>query len=132
MLFIDTALDITPVNDREINTQLNNVLSYINSEPSWTIRVWNMQGTDYDTSFAADGDRQYTYKGSKCPRLIGHSISGQDLNYIGVGEGFAANGFNINAANFMTSMWYSVFHGTPDTDALTAMNAGYDAYTSTH
>jgi hypothetical protein len=47
---------------------------------------------DLDTDVAFNRDTFYKYEGNKYPLLTGKTFSGPDLNYLGVGAGFAAGG----------------------------------------
>jgi RHS repeat-associated protein len=82
-----------------------------------------------DTSFHPNTYTPYTYTGIEYPTLYGMTLTGRDLNYIGLGAGLAANGFQPNAAWLATYGYYRYQHpGVDPVKALAAMQAGYQAY----
>lgn len=108
------AQNVTPL---QINQQYNSVLDQLNQNSTWIGSMWNMQ--NLDTGWAGPG--LYNYNGQ--------IFSGNDLNYFGVGVGFAYNGIPPSLANGMTSAWHGMKHeGTSPSSAQTAMNIGYNMY----
>lgn len=79
--------------------------------------MWNMQ--DLDTGWS--GQDNYVY--------MGQTYSGTDLNYFGVGVGFAYNNIPPLIAGDITWAWHSAKHeGTSASSAENAMYTGYDMY----
>jgi hypothetical protein len=84
--------------------------------------------SDLDTSFQNKTDF-YTYHGDKYPLLEGKVFSGPDLNYLGVGAGFAARGIPRIIAKVGAYYWKSYkYNGKPSAEALAAEEAGWKAY----
>jgi RHS repeat-associated protein len=133
--FILTSVsdDTTPVNDKEIAAQLKIVQWKIDQFLSLYTAILNMVGPDYDTSFHADTYGLYKYQGTAYPELVGFTMTGRDMNYIGVGEGFANNGFSSSVANTITLIYYQYNHpGDDPSNAIQAMNAGYNSYSNNY
>ena len=71
----------------------------------------------------------YTYGGYDYPELQGTTMSGHELNYMGVGAGFAASGLPIGLADLATQKYYNQRHGSdPSSNVYNAMHAGYNGY----
>ena len=98
--------------------------------PSMNIVGVGMTLRSFDTEFGSpDGAllvHFYEYTGTKYPLLIGRTLSGDDLNYIGVGVVFAAGNFTGPSVEFAVSFWKSQAYTTnPSRDVLRATWTGY-------
>jgi hypothetical protein len=124
---IDRALD-TAYSNIVLNKFDRGFRPYDHTLPDY----WNYLGTMYDVDTHAFGeDKFYRYEGDKYPLLKGKTFSGPDLNYLGVGAGFAAGGFPRFVAKLGAYWWkrYKKEYGNnPSPEALAAEEAGWQAY----
>ena len=91
---------------------------------------WDMYGNQLrnDTHYHGH-DESYTYVGTEYPELNGTVMTGHELNYMGVGAGFAAYDMPLWMAAQLTKEYYNeAHHQDPDLNVMMAMLAGYNAY----
>jgi RHS repeat-associated protein len=111
------------VSTQDIIKALQDEFSRIANGP---YNFYDMMGSDFDTKFYyEDPDNLYNYDG-----II---MTAHDLNYIGVGAGFAGAGWSKCMAEAGTEAWYHGLgpgHSLSDDagNAVTAMSAGYNAF----
>ncbi len=104
----------------------------INSE--LTNDYWNIYGNQMQNDTLYHGHSElYQYNGTRYPELAGTVMTGHEINYIGVGAGYAAYGIPLWLAVQLTIAYYERNHGgaSPDLNVLTALLAGYNAYKRT-
>ncbi len=89
-----------------------------------------MAGGKMDTIFHLREGSYFTYSGKEYPTLIGRIFQGRELNYIGVGEGFAARGFTqARMALYITGWKYRMYNEFPPSmNTFRAANVGFYWY----
>ena len=126
------------VTDAQINSQLQVIYDKMNGQNMSSTSVYNMWGSQYpnflaietDTAYHTQPDRQntYTYSGSQYPELQGLTLTGHELNYIGVGAAMAGR-LTPTQANALVILWdLSNGEGYPSPNTFAATQAGYNAY----
>jgi hypothetical protein len=104
---------------------LQGVFNRIENGPNWNY-YYDLMGSDFDTRFYyEDPNSLYNFNGK--------IMTAHDLNYIGVGAGFAGAGLSKCMAKLGTEVWYHGLgpghHLSDDAgNAVTAMLAGYDDF----
>ncbi len=123
------------VDDIFINVRMNLLYTRIDAElPNemlhYTSWYRTMQGAAMDIiDQRARNNLTYVYTGTEYPELQGTAMSAHELNYMGVGAGFAASGFPLIAANTVMHKYYVKRHKVnPSTNVYTAFKAGFNAY----
>ena len=82
-----------------------------------------------DTEFHSS-PYSYTINASEYPTINGMTLTGQELNYMGVGAGMAGAGYSLGFSELIVYKWWWDNHGhtiAPDA-ALDAMEAGWLNY----
>jgi RHS repeat-associated protein len=126
--------DPKPVDDEDIDRELERiylVLKDTNPNPITSPIAYYalMTSTQLDTSYGPYIKTNFSYTGTKYPGLNG-TMKGSEINYIGVGAGFAAGGIPKPVMNAIIGGWKSSQYSgqVPSTNTLNAANTGYNAY----
>ena len=90
---------------------------------------YGSKNAEADTSFHGS-PFSYTYSGSAFPELNGLTLTGHELNYMGVGAAIAAAGYPIWFSELVTKMYYydAHNHASPSPGVYAAMDAGWWDY----
>jgi len=123
--------------DAEIDSQMQVIYNLIKTRGDLSKKWgydWRMAMVGLDTPrFAGLNHTYFTYSGTKYPLLNGLTMSGQELNYIGIGAGFAASGDSSLEMDAGVVYWKASNYGErPTRNNFIAAQAGYNAYKSTH
>jgi hypothetical protein len=120
------------IGDDDIDRALNDAFVYIKrwqlEDQYFPAYYGLMEGLD--TYLNKHQKDFFTYNGDKYPLLKGRTFSGPDLNYLGIGAGFAAGGY----PKFVTglgSRWWKSQKQPPASisqEALDAAKVGWEAY----
>jgi hypothetical protein len=123
--------------DADIDAQLQAIYNLIKSRSDlgkkWGYD-WQMAMEGLDTPrFAGLNNTYFSYSGTKYPLLNGLTMSGQELNYIGIGAGFAASGDSSPEMDAGIIYWKArQYKQLPTSNNFTAAQPGYNAYKATH
>jgi RHS repeat-associated protein len=131
-----SALPIRQVGDGEIDYQLNKCYQKIQHYaekygpiPTETWSDWEGLMLTLDTRYFFESQYRYQYIGSEHPLLENRTFINSDLNYIGVGTGFAARLDNPAQMVFWTEGWlHYIHHVDPSSNTWAAEKTGYDAF----
>ena len=126
------------VNDTDVNNALSQVYNRMQEYPETMPRAewaW-MMATYMDTPYfdissepGTPNVDTFTYHGAEYPELTGTSMSAHELNYLGVGAGFATYGYSYEDAVAFTDAWYLLnHHQLPSMNVLRALLAGYNSF----
>jgi hypothetical protein len=87
-------------------------------------------GYDAPSSLHSYPNRKFVYFGSKYPEINGIVMTGHELNYMGVGAGFAARNYSLWWSDQMVLQYNQEKRPPqiPTNNVYTATHAGYHAY----
>jgi len=139
---------LNPVTDSDLNNEMSSMFSKINgnnlegvpvSQMTWsqyqsfmlqsvTTNAYGGENAEADTSYH-NSPSTYTYTGTQYPGLSGLTLTGHELNYMGVGAAMAGRGYSATFTEAVT-IAYDVRNGEgyPSAGTMAATMAGYDAY----
>ena len=136
---VSVPLKIKVVGDAEIDTELKGVYDRMEewakdhgpilTEPFWGAYYPLMRSTRMDTRFLGEANFEFQYHGQEHPLLWNKTFIYTDLNYIGVGVGFAARGYGDLQISQAVGWWNALQHEVqPSMNTYSAAYTGYYWY----
>ncbi len=126
------------IGDTEINTALQEAYNRIQNKVKYAgvpVSEMSFLGDYYDlmisldTYFKYDRIDTFTYCGKDYPLLYGKTFTGSDLNYLGVGAGFAARGAWPTTMDIeIDARLHAMYNVKTSSNTYDAAQTGYNAY----